>query len=245
MKKENSKREAIELINKAYNLVEGGKFEEAKRLLKRALDICDEIADGHNELGVVYCLLGDFPSAYHHALRAIELAPTNPKYHNSLAFTLMSMGRLDNALVSARTAIGLNPNYASAQNLVSKILKMKGEPEEASYHEWKAQKIYESTKMRSDGHELKAGDLKRFFSGRETIIKKPESIESINVKGIKWALSQIKKNPDAAKSKTVREAIMNPIARWSFVIIMPIAGFLGFIKPGQISYKSGNFDRIW
>ena len=50
MKKENSKREAIELINKAYNLVEGGKLEEAKRLLKRAIDICDEIADGHNEL---------------------------------------------------------------------------------------------------------------------------------------------------------------------------------------------------
>lgn len=233
MKKENSKREAIELINKAYNLVEGGKLEEAKRLLKRAIDICDEIADGHNELGAVYCHLGDFSSAYHHALRAIELDPTNPKYHNSLAFTLMSMSRLDDALVSARTAIGLDPNYASAQNLVSKILKMKGEPEEASYYEGKAQKIYASTGMRSNGHKLKEGDLERIFSGRETI-KIPESIESINVKGIKWALSQIKKNPDAAKSKTVREAIMNPIARWSFVIIMPIAGFLGFIKPGQI-----------
>ena len=171
MKKESSKREAIELINKAYNLVEEGKLKKAKRLLESGLDICDEIADGHNELGVVYCLLGDFLPAYHHALRAIELDPTNPKYHNSLAFALMSMGRIDDALVSARCAIELDPNYASAHNLVSKILKMKGVPEEASYHEGKARKIYARTGMRSNGHNLKEGDLERFFTKRETIKK--------------------------------------------------------------------------
>jgi tetratricopeptide (TPR) repeat protein len=231
MGREHVKRKAIELINKAYYLVESGNFWEAKKLLSKALDICDEIPDGHNELGLVYCHLGDYPSAYHHALRAIELDSTNPKFHNSLAFALMSMNRLDEALISAYTAIKLDPGYASAHLLVSRILEKMGRTDkEISHHKEITRKIYDRTGERSDGTPLRKKDLERLFSDLEKIIKIPESTESFEVKGIKWALIQIREDPFVLiKNKTVREAITNPIIRWFFVIIVPIATFLGII----------------
>jgi len=243
MEREHSERKAIEFINKAYYLVESGNIWEAKKLLLNAMDICDEIPDGHNELGLVYYRLGDYPSAYHHALRAIELDSANPKFHNSLAFVLMSMDRLDEALTSAYTAIELDSNYASGHLLVSRILKKMGRTDkEVSHHKEIARKIYGLTGRRSDGTSLKEKDLERLFSDLEKVIKIPESTESFEKKGIKWALTQTKKYPIVlTKNKTVREAITNPIIRWFFVIIIPIAGFLGLITLQQSVIEQRTF----
>ncbi len=213
MKKECSEREITELVNRAYYLVESRNFSEAKKLLQKALDISDDIPDAHNELGLIYYLSGDYPSAYHHTCRAIELDSTNPKFHNGLACVLMGMNQLDEALTVAYTAIELDPGYASAHSLVSTILKKMGKSDkEASYHKEVARKIYELTGKRSDGTPLRETDLKHFFSDLEKSIENPEPTESFKEKIIKWTIGQIRKDPDSqVENKTDSEAITNPI----------------------------------
>lgn len=73
------------LIREAYYSVENGDLRQAWEKLEEALDISDLYPDAHNELSIIHGKTGRFAGAYYHAVRAVELAPRNPKFHLAMA----------------------------------------------------------------------------------------------------------------------------------------------------------------
>ncbi len=222
-----------DLINRAYYHVEQREYKKALELLNQALKINESMAPAHNELCVIYTMLGRINDAYHHGMRAVELDPSEPKYHNSLSSALYDVGRFQEALNSAKTAISLDPTYSSAYMAVSHIFKALKTPEEDIREiERQGKELYLHSGSRGDGTPLRGNDLTNFFKLIDTSYIKTQTETEFDAHGLFWALKQICQNPDTFnRSNVVKESLCLPLIQWFFTIFIPIAGLFGYVQP--------------
>jgi tetratricopeptide (TPR) repeat protein len=83
---------------------------KAEAAAKQALQIDDQMPDGHVSLGLVKLVHEwDWGTAKNELLRAIEVSPNDEHAHSGYAFYLRMAGRMDEALQERRWALELDP----------------------------------------------------------------------------------------------------------------------------------------
>lgn len=108
----------------AYNKTTRESVVEAITHLERAIEIEPGFSRAHALLALCHSQNGvygwvrpvsdAYRAARQRAEEAVALAPTSPEAHQALAFVLMVTGNAPQAIVAARRAIDLNPNFAEA-----------------------------------------------------------------------------------------------------------------------------------
>ncbi|HEX4793463.1 MAG TPA: tetratricopeptide repeat protein [Humisphaera sp.] len=106
---------ARERTDKAFDLIQRGRFAEAQPLLLEATHLDANYGPAHNNLGLVYYHDTRLYEAAWEFQTAIKLMPRQPQPHNNLGLVMESAGKLDEAEKSFVTANALepdNPEYA-------------------------------------------------------------------------------------------------------------------------------------
>lgn len=127
-------------LNRAIVLQELGRFEEARRHLRRAdeldhqdseefpSDVGHKIAIGHAKLGDLY-LVADHPEeAAEQFKKALDVRSRFLDIRSKYAEALMGMERWDDALEQLQLILDKNPSFTSARVRLGVILQKKGDP---------------------------------------------------------------------------------------------------------------------
>jgi predicted O-linked N-acetylglucosamine transferase (SPINDLY family) len=91
-----------------------GRFEEAERVLTRAVGVAPKSAEAHANLGLALFNLRRYDDARKHQERAVALNPKFATALTSLGNTLMHLRLFDQSLQAHDRAISLKPDYADA-----------------------------------------------------------------------------------------------------------------------------------
>lgn len=105
-------------------------YEEAERLLRRAVEACPNEPLGWLLLGATLAYLGRGDEARSHAEYALTLSPLDSCLYSFLAFTALScyaQGDFKQAVQYAREALDLNPHYSTIYKLLAMSLVAMGE----------------------------------------------------------------------------------------------------------------------
>lgn len=104
---------------------------DAAQILQRAAALRPQLADIHNDLGVVLGSQGRFAEAAPCFARAVSLRSDYAEAHNNLAGALRRLDRLSEAIVHLRRVAELAPNSGGARNNLGTALLQIGEADEA------------------------------------------------------------------------------------------------------------------
>ena len=104
----------------------------AERHLRQALSLNPNLAQAHNWLGDVLGMRGDVQAAVESFQRARDLDPFSPLMNRDLARGLMHVLRYDEAIVTLRTAIALDPDHAEAYETLRHSFRAVGRMDEAA-----------------------------------------------------------------------------------------------------------------
>ena len=110
------------------------RFDDAKRLLRRAVKIDKKSADAEHALACALVGLGHADEAIDHYRIAIALRPDFPEAHNNLGYAFQVVGRYDEMIEHYQRALAIRPQYAEARNNVGNGLHVLGRSEEALTH---------------------------------------------------------------------------------------------------------------
>jgi tetratricopeptide (TPR) repeat protein len=137
-------------------------WSEARAKLEAALQLY-ELADTHNEYGLICYLSSNYPEAKKHAIQAIALEPENPKYWSSLCRLYDDLNRPGEALRCIIVAQALDPDYPTVTKAMSRLsLKMSGLAD-ATSHDEVAARIIEMRGRYQDGRPFDAEQLERIL----------------------------------------------------------------------------------
>lgn len=105
--------------NLGYVLAAGGRFGEAVRQYRLALELRPDDERIHNNLGIALANQGKLEEAIVQYKKAIEIWPGHAKAHNNLGHALARMGRFEDAIAQFSEALSIRPGYKLArQNLL-------------------------------------------------------------------------------------------------------------------------------
>jgi len=103
-------------------------------LIRRAIQLQEDAAVFHSNLGLVLKSVDKTEEAIAHYQRALTLRPDFADAHNNLGSALFDQGKLDAAQVYYERALALNPNYAAAHINLGCVFNKRGRREEALSH---------------------------------------------------------------------------------------------------------------
>jgi len=124
---EGRKKNAIELLERAYREQMNGNLDEAIRLYEASLAYCPT-AEAHTFLGWTYSFQGRFEDAIDECKKAIAVDPSFGNPYNDIGSYLIHQGQLDDAipwLERALTATRYEPRHYPHCNL-GRIYRAKG-----------------------------------------------------------------------------------------------------------------------
>ncbi len=110
------------------------RYDEALRLLSRALDLAPNDAVAWLQSSPTYAYLGDGAEAVRRAERALALAPEDPFLFRALHFLAIAhyvAGNFEAAVEHGRRSLALNPRYLSNLRVTAASLAAQGEVEAA------------------------------------------------------------------------------------------------------------------
>ena len=116
---------------KAIDLFETGKHEEASTLLLQILETDPEHALAHNDLGAFYYHMGQKEKALHHFEKAVALDPSNLTTQKNLADVCLDMGNLARAIQIFETIVFDHPEDIEVLLKLGKLLDSYGMAEDA------------------------------------------------------------------------------------------------------------------
>ncbi len=103
-------------------------------LWKHALDVTDDNALAHNELGMALRQQGKLDEAERQFVEALRIMPDSAEARNNLGIALMMRGRLDEAVQLLDEALRVKPDFADAQCSLGTALIHQGRLGEAVQH---------------------------------------------------------------------------------------------------------------
>lgn len=118
----------------AQTLLDEGRWEEARAVLQRLLELHPTSARSWNKLGVCLVKLGDRPGAEHAFRTACENDPRYPAPWSNLGNLYLEADALDRAEAAYRRALSLDPDFALAHHNLAALLKRTGRYDEAVRH---------------------------------------------------------------------------------------------------------------
>ncbi len=98
----------------AVALIEQKLYDEAAKVLERAIKQSPQNSSLLNLLGLTYQQLEDYDKAYENFAKIVEIHPDYPDYHNNLGKALLKRGECFKAYKSFEQAIKLNVYFAEA-----------------------------------------------------------------------------------------------------------------------------------
>jgi tetratricopeptide (TPR) repeat protein len=107
------------------------KFDNAERLLRRAVKLDRNSADAHLRLAGALTGLDQPEQAIRHYEKALALRPDLAEAHNNLGYELQRLDRHEEAAAHYEKALAIIPTYAQARNNLGKALQILDRPEEA------------------------------------------------------------------------------------------------------------------
>lgn len=121
------------LTSEAQRSLNSGKYEEAKPLLKRAIEVNPAYFIAHYDLARVYLKEGEMDKAIEEFKEVVRLKPFAPVYHLNLGRALLEKGSLKEALSELKTAIRMGGDqYADAYCGIAYIHYQSGETKKAA-----------------------------------------------------------------------------------------------------------------
>ena len=119
-------------------------FKNAEKDLTRAVELDNNNAEAHDDLGVVLAQSGRLEKALEHFLKARAINPGYQKVHHNLAMVYFIADDLKSALASADAALDLNPDTRGTLTLKAEILDAMGLKEQAQSIRERAEFLPES-----------------------------------------------------------------------------------------------------
>lgn len=110
------------------------KREDAAALLGRAVTIDPQLAEAHNDRGVVLAASGAIAQALSCFERAVEVKPGYAEARNNLGHALRSLGRFDEAAQQFEKVLGAAPDSPLGQFNLAVALELAGELARAEQH---------------------------------------------------------------------------------------------------------------
>lgn len=179
-------------VNRAKKLIEKGKYEEAKDVLLKALELPQKEALVYKYLGIVYDRLADFPAAAEAYQDAADLNPNDKTIWQQLGFALMTICKYNEAqkaFENANTILLHNTDTLTGWGMA--LMKLNRLPEAAQ----KFQQAVEANKYNFSAIflgamlDLKEGDYNKAESKLAYLVKvcpnESNSYEYANLKFIK------------------------------------------------------------
>lgn len=114
-------------------LAERGRMTEAIEHYTRGVELDPRNADVHNNLANALSGAGRFAEAEPQFREALRLRPTANIYTN-YALQLILVGRFDDAVASAESALRMDPRYPQAHSVLATALAKQGRPADAIAH---------------------------------------------------------------------------------------------------------------
>src|ERR1700754_1969298 len=115
-------RQANELFDKAANLYQDGKFDEALPLLLTATELNPNDYRPRAMVGYIYTLQRKYKSASETLVEAIRLEPRRKDLYFVKAVADQYRNARPEAIAAARKAIEVDPNYAEAYALLGELI---------------------------------------------------------------------------------------------------------------------------
>jgi serine/threonine protein kinase/tetratricopeptide (TPR) repeat protein len=103
----------------------------SKTMLQKAIEIDNSLSEAYSSLA--FMTMGyewDFPAARNYLLRSIDLNPQNAIAHAWYAQMLAIVGRNEEAVIEAKTAIECDPLFPVIQSILGVVLAVKGQVNE-------------------------------------------------------------------------------------------------------------------
>jgi tetratricopeptide (TPR) repeat protein len=116
-------------------------WENSRVLFKHTLEVTQENAIAHNNLGSALLWKGETTAALHHFRAALTLRPKMSKFHNNIGHALMKLGRVTEAVDRYLESIRLNPLEAETHNSLAVALIEQGRLAESILHLQKALRL--------------------------------------------------------------------------------------------------------
>ena len=108
-------------FNLARALEAVGDARGAARALREALDINANLAEAHEELGVLLFQQRQLSDAIAHLTTATRLAPRSATAHSALGGALAQAGRFPEAVAHLEQALAIDPNDSAARQNLARI----------------------------------------------------------------------------------------------------------------------------
>jgi len=124
-------KDAPSLFARARVATDERRFEEARRLLERAIGLSPDYLPAIDLLGFVCFSLRDYPAALAANKRALLLKPDHAFAHNGLGLSLARLGRFEEGKASIERAISLAPRWYEPYHDLAVVLSEAGRKDEA------------------------------------------------------------------------------------------------------------------
>jgi tetratricopeptide (TPR) repeat protein len=108
-----------------------GRGEDAEACYQRALELRPELAEAHNNLGVLLLARGKAAEALPHFRKTVCLHPDSAEAHNNVGSALARLGEFEQAEPNFQRAVRLRPVYPEAWKHLGEVLRELGRLEEA------------------------------------------------------------------------------------------------------------------
>ena len=109
-----------------------GRLAEAAAAYRKILAIRPDIAEAHNNLGIILAQQGKLDEARHGSSKRSLSGRTTPKRTTTWAMCCSSQGKLDEAAARYEQALALRPDYAEAHNNLGIIARQQGKLDQAA-----------------------------------------------------------------------------------------------------------------
>ena len=116
-------------------------MESAVESFKNAINIKQDYAEAHFNLGITLQELNKPNEAIKHYEIAISIKPEYPIAHNNLGLIFLGLNQLDSAAEHFKWAITYNPEFAEAHNNLGATIQQRGQFEASIKHYFKATTI--------------------------------------------------------------------------------------------------------
>jgi tetratricopeptide (TPR) repeat protein len=126
--------EYYKLFDRAWELGQKGRHEEAIAEWKHALELNPDDPGGQMNLGLALAGTGKLGEAIAHYQKAVQANPEYAEAHNNLGVALAGTGKLDEAIEHYQRALQIDPEYAAAHNNFGLALAAAGKFADAIEH---------------------------------------------------------------------------------------------------------------
>ncbi len=116
-------REAEDAHDQAVKLARQGRYEDSLPHYRRALELCPDYAEAHNNLGIALSRSAGLEEAAASYAVALRLRPDYPEANNNLGIALARLGRIDEAISRFQAALRSRPDYPEAHNNLGNALR--------------------------------------------------------------------------------------------------------------------------